>query len=42
MSERDKLPKLKSNSKLIKPQKEINEEIKGLLEEDEMNRADII
>ena len=41
MSEREKLPKPKTNSKLIKLQKEINGVIEELLEEDEMNIADI-
>ena len=41
MSEREKLPKLKTNSKLIKFQEEINGVIEELLEEDEMNIADI-
>jgi len=36
MSEREKLPKLKTNSKLIKLQEEINEVSEDLLEEDEM------
>jgi hypothetical protein len=35
MSEREKLPKLKTKSKLIKLQGEINGEIEELLEEDE-------
>jgi len=37
MSEREKLPKLKTNSKLIKLQEEINGVIEELLEEDEMD-----
>ena len=37
MSEREKLPKLKTHSKLIKLQEEINGVIEELLEEDEMN-----
>jgi len=37
MFEREKLPKLKTNSKLIKLQEEINGVIEELLEEDEMN-----
>ena len=37
MSGREKLPKLKTNSKLIKLQEEINGVIEELLEEDEMN-----
>jgi len=41
MSEREKLPKLKTKSKLIKLQEEINGVIEELLEEDEMNIADI-
>jgi len=41
MSEREKLPKLKTNSKLIKFQEEINGVIEELLEEDEMNITDI-
>jgi len=41
MSEREKLPKLKTNSKLIKLQREINWVIEELLEEDEMNITDI-
>ena len=41
MSEREKLPKLKTNSKLIKLQEEINGVIEELLEEDEMNITDI-
>ena len=40
MSEREKLPKLKTNSKLIKLQEEINGVIEELLEEDEMNITD--
>ena len=36
MSEREKLPKVKTNSKLIKLQEEINGVLEGLLEEDEM------
>ena len=39
MSEREKLPKLKTNSKLIKLQEEINGVIEELLEEDEMNTS---
>ena len=35
--EREKLPRLKTNSKLIKLQEEINGVIEELLEEDEMN-----
>jgi hypothetical protein len=41
MSEREKLPKLKTNSKLIKLQEEINRVIEELLEEDEMDITDI-
>ena len=41
MSERETLPKLKANSKLIKFQGEINGVIEELLEEDEMNITDI-
>jgi len=41
MSEREKLPKLKTNIKLIKLQEEINGVNEELLEEDEMNIADI-
>jgi hypothetical protein len=41
MSEREKLPKLKTNSKLIKLQEEINGVIEELLEEDEMDITDI-
>jgi len=41
MSKREKLPKLKTNSKLIKLQEEINGVIEELLEEDEMNTTDI-
>jgi len=41
MSEREKLPKLKTNSKLIKLQEEINEVIEEHLEEDEMKITDI-
>jgi len=41
MSEREKLPKLKTKSKLIKLQEEINGVIEELLEEDEMNITDI-
>ena len=37
ISEREKLPRLKTNSKLIKLQEEINGVIEELLEEDEMN-----
>jgi len=40
MAEREKLPKLKTNSKLIKLQEEINGVIEELLE-DEMNITDI-
>ena len=40
MSEREKLPKLKANSKLIKLQEEISGVIEELLEEDEMNITD--
>ena len=36
MSEREKLPKVKTNSKLIKLQEEINGVLEGHLEEDEM------
>ena len=39
MCEREKLPKLKTNSKLIKLQEEINGVIEELLEEDEMNTS---
>jgi hypothetical protein len=41
MSEREKLPKLKTNSKLINLQEEINGVIEELLEEDEMDITDI-
>ena len=41
ISEREKLPQLKTNSKLIKFQDEINGVIEELLEEDEMDRTDI-
>ena len=41
MCEKEKLPKLKTNSKLIKLEEEINGVIEELLEEDEMNIADI-
>jgi len=41
MSEREKLPKLKTNSKLIELQEEINGVTEELLEEDEMNITDI-
>jgi hypothetical protein len=41
MSEREKLPKLKTNNKLIKLQEEINGVIEELLEEQEMNITDI-
>jgi hypothetical protein len=41
MSEREKLPKLKTNSKVIKLQEEINGVIEELLEEDEMDITDI-
>ena len=41
MSESEKLPKLKTNSNLIRIQEEINGVIEELLEEDEMNIADI-
>ena len=41
ISEREKLPRLKTNSKLIKHQEEINGVIEELLEEDEMNITDI-
>jgi len=41
MSEREKLPKLKTNIKLIKFQEEISGVIEELLEEDEMNITDI-
>ena len=40
MCEREKLSKLKTNSKLIKLQEEINGVIEELLEEDEMNTTD--
>jgi len=41
MSEREKMPKLKTNSILIKLQEEINGVIEELLEVDEMNITDI-
>jgi hypothetical protein len=41
MSEREKLPKFKTNNKLIKLQEEINGVIEELLEEQEMNITDI-
>jgi len=41
MSEREKLPKVKTNSKLIKFQEEINGIIEELLEENEINITDI-
>ena len=41
MCEREKLPKLKTNSKFIKLQEEINGVIEELLEEDKMNITDI-
>ena len=41
MSEREKLPKLKTSSKLIKLKEEINGVIEELLEEDDMNITDI-
>ena len=41
MSEREKLPKLKTNGKLIKLQEEINGVIEELLEEDEVDMTDI-
>ena len=41
MSEREKLPKLKTNSKLIELQEEINGVTEELLEEDEMDITDI-
>ena len=41
ISEREKLPRLKTNSKLIKLQEQINGVIEELLEEDEMNITDI-
>ena len=41
MSERQKLSKLKTNSKLVELQEEINGVIKELLEEDEMDITDI-
>ena len=41
MSEREKRPKLKTNSKLIGIQEEINGVIEEHLEADEMNLADI-
>jgi len=42
MSEREKQPKVKTNSKLINLQEEINGVIEELLEEDKMNIKDII
>ena len=41
MCEREKLPKVKTKSKLIKLQEEINGVIEELLEEDKMNITDI-
>jgi len=41
ISQREKLPRLKTNSKLIKLQEKINGVIEELLEEDEMNITDI-
>jgi hypothetical protein len=41
MCEREKLPKLKTNSKLIKFQEEINGVIEELLEEEKMDITDI-
>jgi hypothetical protein len=41
ISEREKLPRLKTNSKLINFHEEINGVIEELLEEDEMNITDI-
>jgi len=41
MCEREKLPKIKTNSKLIKLEEEINGVIEELLEEDKMNIIDI-
>jgi succinylglutamate desuccinylase len=41
MFEREKLPKLKTNSKLIKSQEEINRAIEELLEAEEMDITDI-
>jgi len=41
MSEREKMPKLKTNSKLIKLQEETNGVIEELLEEGEINITDI-
>ena len=41
MSEREKLPRLKTNRKLTKLQEELNGVIEELLEEDEMNITDI-
>jgi len=41
MSESEKLPKLETNSKLIKFQEEINGVIEELLEEDEVNITNI-
>ena len=40
MSEREKLPKLKTNGKLIELQEKINGVIEELLEEDERNITD--
>ena len=42
MCEREKLPKLKINSKFIMLQEEINGVTEGILEEDKMNITDII
>jgi len=41
MSEREKVPKLKTNSKSIELQEEINGVIEELLEEDEMDIIDL-
>jgi len=41
VSEREKLPNLKTKSKLIKFQEEVNGVTEELLEEDEMNTTDI-
>ena len=41
MSEREKLPRLKTNRKLTKLQEELNGVIEELLEEDEINITDI-
>jgi hypothetical protein len=41
MSVRERLPKLKTNTKLIKLQEEINGVIEEILEEDEMDMTDI-